>query len=1097
MATPPALEFTGERLVPDDAAHRDLYWEHLARYDFAARFAAGRRVLDLGCGCGYGSHHLVQAGATVVGLDNSAEALAYAQARYVDPHLSFRLGDARSTELPDASFDLIVCFELIEHIAEQAAVLAEIRRLLVADGCLLISTPDADRPERAPNPWHVKELRREEFAQLLGEQFAPVRLLAQRRFTGVLFEPHDDAASIAVRSTPADGTAVPPYWLAVCGTAPQALGHMTEVPYFQNLDELRLHLTQRDHDVAARDERVEALQTEVAEKAAWGQGLDRRVGELERQVQDREVQIVLRERERDDARATLGYRLHQRLAPILRRLWNWARGLGRAAFFLCRLSQALLAATPRALRRLARLPLVLRAWRQCRWLTAQLTTPAPATPVLPRLGPRDGTPPGVSVVIPTYNGRDLLARNLPSVVAEVAHCAFPTEILVVDDGSTDDTAAWLATTFPAVRVIRLPRNRGFAAAANHGVQEARHPIVYLCNNDMEILDGAFTHAAATLWRRGAFAVASAIIMREGGISHLETGLTTGGLVSGMLRITHHHDLGDQPRSTLYAGGGASAFDREAFLALGGFRALYHPFYAEDLDLSFRAWRAGFEVLVEPRSRAIHQHRGTIARVAGPEEIDAVFQRNLLLFGWANLTSPDLAREQVRALPRVLWRGEVSPLAWREAWQRHAAAIAERADGHGPWSDAEILAGAGRRTWDLSRTAVSRRARGRLKVLAIAPYCPYPPSHGGAVRMWELLTRLARRHEVHLAAMVEREAELECRSELEKHFGRVHLQLRGAPDLAPRWWPASVAELKSVAFERAVDRLAGEEDYDIIEVEYPILAHVTPPDGRAKKVITEIDVYHVAYRRATANGGLAQKVLRRYEWLRMFRYEATHADRADLLLAMSETDAAACRAMSRTQAAVIPNGVDVRSRRFAARPDDAREILFVGNFRHPPNGDGVIWFAQNVWPRVRDANWRARLLIAGASPPPEVQALAQDPSVEVRGYVPDLTPLWERCAAFVAPIRIGSGTRVKILEAMAAGAPVVSTRIGIEGIAATAGEDFLPADDPADFADACLRLLRDAALRSRLAVQARRLVERRYDWDAIADRLDAVWRELAR
>jgi hypothetical protein len=180
----------------------------------------------------------------------------------------------------------------------------------------------------------------------------------------------------------------------------------------------------------------------------------------------------------------------------------------------------------------------------------------------------------------------------------------------------------------------------------------------------------------------------------------------------------------------------------------------------------------------------------------------------------------------------------------------------------------------------------------------------------------------------------------------------------------------------------------------------------------------------------------------------------------------------------------------------SRPAKPRDILFVGHFRHPPNADGALWFAREVWPRVRDANWRARLVIAGAEPPDEITQLAHDPTVRVTGFMPDLAPLWRDCAAFVAPIRRGSGTRVKILEAMAAGAPVIATSVGIEGIGAVPGEHFLLADDPSAFADACLRLLAKAAERDRLAAAARRLVERRHDWDAIAAQLDEAWRRLS-
>ncbi|NLH47590.1 MAG: glycosyltransferase [Myxococcales bacterium] len=1085
------MEFTGERLVPDDPAQRDLYWEHLARYRLAAPFAAGKRVLDLGCGCGYGADLFIAAGAVdATALDNSREAIEYARAHYADPRLRFLVGEARRTELPDASFDLIVCFELIEHLAEPETLAAEIRRLLAPDGLAFVSTPNADRPAKTPNPWHVREFRRDEFAALLQSHFARVQLLGQRRFSGMLFAADRPTEAVTAAPESAD------YWIAVCGQQmlPEA-ARLIEIPYWQNLNDLRAHLAARDGEMADREQRILALQREVEEKTRWGTELDRRARELAEQVQNRNVRLVLTARERDQARAGWGYRLQTALAPVGALLRRLGRGIGRASFFFFRLIVELLGWLPTTLRLIGRMPRFWRAWfvaGRCRKRLDNVPSPAPIA--LPPLTSRPGPPPGLSVVIPTFNGHDLLAEHLPSVLAEAARCPFPVEILVVDDGGTDQTPDWLAATHPQIRVVHSAANEGFAAAANRGVREATRPVVYLCNNDMELLPGALERSARTLWETGAFAVASAIAMTDAAKADLETGFTVGHWTGGRLHLTHRHEPGETPRSILYAGGGSSAFDREAFLALGGFRSMYHPFYFEDVDLSFRAWRAGYEVLFEPRSRARHRHRGTIDRVASPAEIDAIFERNRLLFTWSNLRDETLWKAHWRSLPAAVWRGKISAKAFAAAIEKLPEAIAERGqDGPIRRADPEIFQ-AGSRVWDLRRWSQPAAPRLRPKVLALAPYCPYPPSHGGAVRMWELLTRLAATHEIHLAAMVERDAELAAREELEKYFPRVHLHRRGAPDVAPLWWPASVAEFASEDFARAIDRLAGEEDYDLIQVEYPILAHFLPTGVRAKKVISEIDVYHVAYQRAAELQRWPARLPARYEMLRMFRYEAEAAARADLLLAMSEADAASCRRLSSTPVRVAPNGVDTKRFAFLPRRPGVRELLFVGNFRHPPNADGISWFAREVWPRVRDAEWSARLIVAGADPPAEVRRLANDPTIRVTGFVADLRPLWAECAGFIAPIRRGSGTRLKILEAMAAGAPVISTTVGSEGLAVENGRHLLLADDPADFARACLRLLHEPETAARLAGEARRLVEMKYDWDAIAAQLARTWRE---
>ncbi|HPM76817.1 MAG TPA: glycosyltransferase [bacterium] len=1099
----PSLEFTGERLVPDDPAHRDLYWEHIARYQLAAPWAAGKRVLDLGCGCGYGAHALAQAGAqTVVGIDIAPVAIAYATTHYAHENLSFQTGDVRDTRLPDASFDLIVCFELIEHVREQKAVIAEVQRLLAPGGLFVCSTPDAQRHGAMENPFHAHELKREEFRSLLVAYFPAVRLLGQRRMSGLAFDQLDGSGDgSAVSHELAAGEPIH-YYLALCGETLPDVARIVEIPYFRNIDELRDRLCCRDDDVTARDKRIVALQREVDEKNAWLQTLETQREELEHRVQDRDVRLELAARERDELRAGWGFRLERRLTPVIERLRCWGKSLVRNGFFL---GEILLSLPVLILHGLSFVPRSIQAahtWRIARRLPEVLLSVEPSPMESIEVEPQAGDPPGVTVVIPSYNGLELLREHLPSVLAEQARCPFPVEVIVVEDGGSDETCAWLAREHPQVKVITRATNGGFAVAANDGVVAAQHPIVYLLNNDMQLLPDALEQAARTLWQTGAFAVTGAITMADPRKSGIETGLATADWHDGFLHLRHGDDLGDQPRSTLYAGGGSTAYDRDAFLRLGGFAALYAPFYAEDLDLSYRAWKAGRSVLIEPRSRVIHRHRATIGRVADERKIETILQRNLLLFTWANLTDAELLREHARAITRAVLRGRVSIEALHAAWaKREEMLLVRRRPAGSTLTDREVLTGAGSRVWDRLRVdgpRVSSISNRKLRVLAIAPYCPYPPTHGGAVRMWELLTRMAARHEVHLAAMVEREAELAYAEVLRKHFPRVHLHLRGPADAAPHWWPASVAEFRLQAFERAIDRLCGEEDYDLVQAEYPILAHALPYGGRAKTVLTEIDVYHVAYRRtAQTAGGWGQKILSTYEWLRMFRYEVEYADRADLLLAMSEVDADVCRRLTQTPVVIVPNGADPARIAFQPRPPKAHEVLFVGHFRHTPNVDGIVWFAREVWPRIREAHWPARLLIAGAAPPPQVQALAHDPTVQVLGFVDDLMPLYCRAACFVTPIRRGSGTRLKILEAMTVGTPVLSTVVGAEGLMARHDDHLLLADDPSVLAAQCLRLLTDRALGERLAQAARQLVERDYNWDAIADRLEAAWREVLR
>ncbi|MCL5256617.1 MAG: glycosyltransferase family 4 protein, partial [Chloroflexi bacterium] len=193
---------------------------------------------------------------------------------------------------------------------------------------------------------------------------------------------------------------------------------------------------------------------------------------------------------------------------------------------------------------------------------------------------------------------------------------------------------------------------------------------------------------------------------------------------------------------------------------------------------------------------------------------------------------------------------------------------------------------------------------------------------------------------------------------------------------------------------------------------------------------------------------------------------------------------------------VPNGVDATKYRVLPEQGGSKEILFIGKMDYAPNVDGALYFYHEVFPLIRQALPEARLLVVGSNPAPLVKALAADPAVEVTGYVEDVVPYYERARLSVVPLRAGSGTRLKILEAMALGRPVLSTTVGCEGLAVTPEADILIADTARGLAEQTIRLLTDLELGGRLAANARLLVESRYDWQVIGRTLLQVYDSIA-
>jgi GT2 family glycosyltransferase len=239
-----------------------------------------------------------------------------------------------------------------------------------------------------------------------------------------------------------------------------------------------------------------------------------------------------------------------------------------------------------------------------------------------------------SIVILNWNGRQLLERGLPSVVAAASRGGH--EVLVVDNGSDDGSLALLRNHFPTVRIIALPRNLGFAAGNNAGARAAAHDVVVMLNSDMQVEPDFIEPLVDEVVRDRCFAAASQIFLQDPEKRREETGRTRASLRHGMLQPAHvgsERDMTDVRVPVLWASGGAAAYDRRKFLALGGFDELYSPAYVEDLALSFAAWKNGWPSIMVGNSKVYHEHRATSRRVLGDRGVDLLTQRNMLLFMW--------------------------------------------------------------------------------------------------------------------------------------------------------------------------------------------------------------------------------------------------------------------------------------------------------------------------------------------------------------------------------------------------------------------------------------------------------------------------------
>lgn len=278
-------EFTGERVIPGEV-DPDLWNEHAARYAFAVRVAGGRRVLDAGCGAGYGAATLAARAREVLGIDIAADAIEYARAHYPAQNLRFEQASCLKIPAADASFDLVVAFEIIEHLSEWRTFLNEVRRVLAPDGQFLVSTPNKvfyaeARAELGPNPFHEHEFEYEEFRQELQAVFPKVEIFLENHAGAIVFAPVD--ASGAIDSAVEEGgsnAAEAHFYLAVCGAnGGAAVAPFVYVPRAANmLSERERHIQVLETELRGRISRVVELQEELATEQAAAK---KRIGELE------------------------------------------------------------------------------------------------------------------------------------------------------------------------------------------------------------------------------------------------------------------------------------------------------------------------------------------------------------------------------------------------------------------------------------------------------------------------------------------------------------------------------------------------------------------------------------------------------------------------------------------------------------------------------------------------------------------------------------------------------------------------------------------------------------------------------------------------
>lgn len=395
----------------------------------------------------------------------------------------------------------------------------------------------------------------------------------------------------------------------------------------------------------------------------------------------------------------------------------------------------------------------------------------------------------------------------------------------------------------------------------------------------------------------------------------------------------------------------------------------------------------------------------------------------------------------------------------------------------------------------------------MKILMLTPYLPYPLLSGGQIRTYNLLKKLAHKHQITLFALIKDDAEQQYVPELSKYCAKVKVfkrskqpfTLRNIFKTAFSTYPFLVIRNHVPETIKAVEQELANEHYDLIHAEtFYMMPHI--PKTNVPVILVEQTIEYLGYESYAKKAHPSFRPFLNIDIKKIIKWERHFWRTADKLIVMSEADKnfIATEIGSPERIEVVSNGVDTewfnqKRRRDLSHPT----ILSVGTFKWLPNVEAVEFLVKKVWPLLKQQVKNVHLWIVGNAPTPQVLNYElSDPAIKVTGSIPDIRDAFKGADVLVAPVFSGKGTRYKVLEAMASGTPVVATQIAVEGLGVEDGRHVLIANTAEEMAEQTAKLLQDETRRQNLARRAKEFVTEHYDWKYISTKLDAVYQEFA-
>lgn len=399
----------------------------------------------------------------------------------------------------------------------------------------------------------------------------------------------------------------------------------------------------------------------------------------------------------------------------------------------------------------------------------------------------------------------------------------------------------------------------------------------------------------------------------------------------------------------------------------------------------------------------------------------------------------------------------------------------------------------------------------MRILLLTPQRPYPPHQGTTLRNFNLIKELAKRHSVYLLTFLEPDQNSTNHGPLVDYCQWIdtipvpqrttrtrlgQMVTSNRPDMSWRLW--------SPTFAKQLAHRLDQHTFDVVEIEgvemTPYLNVIKTAQPRPLIIYDAHNAEWILQKRAFQADikTPARWIAAFYSWVqwhRLYRYEANVLKQVDHTIAMSYPDKAALHEITPdVSITVVPNGVDLDLYRHFRGTPIHFDLIFTGKMDFRPNIDAALWFGQEVLPLIQTVHPHTTFAIVGQRPHPRLDVLRDNPGITITGYVDDVRPYIAGATVYVVPLRVGGGTRLKIMEAMAMGKAVVSTSVGAEGFPVVSGKELILADEPTAFAQAVVKLLDNPMQRLELGRTGQSLAHANYGWESLVPRLEQIYYE---